>query len=58
MNASVTTGIRELSAQELDQVTGGLNYNLSQNGEAMAIGAIVGTMVASVVLGFFEWLFG
>jgi hypothetical protein len=58
MNVQETTGIRELTAQELDHVTGGLSYNLSQNGEMIAFGAIVGTMIMTAVGGLLEWLFG
>src|SRR5262249_5900805 len=56
MNAYVTTGIRDLTAQELDQVTGGLRANDEQlEGLVWAsIGAVIGLGIA----GFFDWLFG
>jgi hypothetical protein len=58
MNASATTGSRELSAQELDQVTGGLNYNVSENGEYAISFVLIGAMVGSVVGALWDWLFG
>jgi lactobin A/cerein 7B family class IIb bacteriocin len=57
MNAHVTTGIRELTAQELDQVSGGL-YNLSGDAQAGFDAAIVFTVAVTAVVGFFSWLFG
>jgi hypothetical protein len=59
MNASVTTGVRELSAQELDQVTGGLGVATGMSdGEfwfAVGIGA---SFIASGITALFDWLFG
>ena len=58
MNTSATTAIRELNAQELDQVTGGINYNLSEEGGLAATAAIFTAMFAIAVGGLLEWLFG
>jgi hypothetical protein len=56
MNVHATTGIRELTAQELDQVTGGLIYNPSTGqlvfdivSISVAVGGILGALV--------NWLF-
>jgi hypothetical protein len=58
MNATATTAIRELNAQELDQVTGGINYNISEYQQGMFSAVLIGVAVGSVIAGFFEWLFG
>jgi len=55
MNVQETTGIRELTAQELDQVNGGVIF------EVAAIGFMTVSMVATVgcMLGALaDWLFG
>jgi len=50
MNANVTTGIRELTAQELDQVNGGLIFEA-------AVVAFMAFSAVEGILGFFDWLF-
>jgi bacteriocin-like protein len=50
MNANVTTGIRELTTQELDQVNGGLIFEV-------AVVAFMALCATEGVLGFFDWLF-
>jgi lactobin A/cerein 7B family class IIb bacteriocin len=50
MNANVTTGIRELTAQELDQVNGGLVFEV-------AVVAFMAWSVVSGLAGFLDWLF-
>jgi hypothetical protein len=59
MNASVTAGSRELSAQELDQVTGGapLTHGMS-GGEVFFAAGIIGSVVAGAITCLFDWLFG
>jgi lactobin A/cerein 7B family class IIb bacteriocin len=55
MNANETIGIRELTAQELDEVNGGIIF------EAFAIGllAIGGCGSVGGMLGYLaDWLFG
>jgi hypothetical protein len=56
MNAHATTGIRELTAQELDQVTGG--YINSQETEAWVFSITVAVGILTSVGAFLEWLFG
>jgi bacteriocin-like protein len=56
MNAHVTAGVRELSAEELDQVTGGYNRTYDETvGVAVAICSAV---IATAVCGLLDWLFG
>ena len=50
MNANVTTGIRELTAQELDQVNGGLLLEA-------AVVAFMAWSAVSGLAGFLDWLF-
>jgi hypothetical protein len=59
MNAHATTAIRELTAQELDQVTGGapLTHGMSV-GEVFFAGGIIGSVVAGAITCLFDWLFG
>jgi hypothetical protein len=56
MNANETTGIRELTAQELDEVTGGstMEYNWFESTRL----AISITAIGGAVLGLIDWLFG
>ena len=56
MNAQETTGIRELTAQEVDHVTGGTNYYNQTLG--LAIGVAVGTVLSVVGGAIWNWLFG
>jgi hypothetical protein len=62
MNANVTTGIRELTAQELDQVTGGTSLiEGMSNGEAMTFGFVISGLIAGAAYGLgclIDWLFG
>jgi hypothetical protein len=64
MNANATTGIRELTAQELDQVTGGeISTAGWQTGWGIAAaGAFVGGVIISVggaaIGALLDWLFG
>jgi hypothetical protein len=56
MNAHVTTGIRELTAQELDRVTGGFaSENDYFEAARLSISIIA---IGSAVLGLIDWLFG
>jgi hypothetical protein len=57
MNAHVTTGIRELTAQELDQVTGGLKAN-DPEVEWALIGVTIGTAFITGAVALWDWLFG
>jgi hypothetical protein len=59
MNAYGTTAIRELTAQELDQVTGGapLTHGMS-GGEVFFAAGIIGSVVAGAITCLFDWLFG
>jgi hypothetical protein len=55
MNANVTTGTRELTAQELDQVTGGF---LPENrAEGFVFGLTIGTAFITGVGAVLDWLF-
>jgi lactobin A/cerein 7B family class IIb bacteriocin len=51
MNVHATTAIRELTAEELDQVNGGVFL------ESLVISWMVGSAVLGVA-GFIDWLFG
>ena len=54
MNVQETTGIRELTAQEVDHVTGGTNYYNQTLGLTIGVGlGIVGTAISA----FLGWLF-
>jgi hypothetical protein len=59
MNATATTEIRELTAQELDQVTGARVFTGGETpGELAAVAAIC-TYICTVAVGcLLEWLFG
>jgi hypothetical protein len=52
-----TAGMRELTAEELDQVTGGLAAN-SQEVEWVLIGVTLGTLFITGVTALWDWLFG
>jgi hypothetical protein len=53
MNVQETTGIRDLTAQELDQVNGGTGYDATLG---LAIGVGIG-IVGALIGGFLGWLF-
>jgi hypothetical protein len=56
MNAHVTTGIRELTAQELGEVTGGARSDFDTTAAVFA--GILTVTVGTVVGLFLDWLFG
>jgi hypothetical protein len=57
MNAYVTTEIRELTAQELDQVTGGRGAEMDST--ELAFASFIGAWAISTALCcLIEWLFG
>jgi hypothetical protein len=56
MNAYVTTGIRELTAQELDQVTGGRGAEMDQT-EMIAAGLTIGWLIGTAIGSLLSWLF-
>jgi hypothetical protein len=56
MNAYATTEIRELTAQEVDQVTGGRMTDMTQ-GEAVFAVTIVGLAIGTALASIFSWLF-
>jgi hypothetical protein len=57
MNANVTTGIRELTAQELDQVTGGRGAEM--DGAEIFMSHFIGTLfIAGVVGALWNLIFG
>ena len=58
MTAHATTAIRELGGEELDQVTGGLNYNPSETTFWMISAGVIGAMFTTALAGLLEWLFG
>jgi len=60
MNANATTAIRELSAQELDQVTGGITHTAGEMDTTTLyfVTAFAGAAIGSLLAGFFDWLFG
>jgi hypothetical protein len=55
MNANVTTGIRELSAQELDQVTGGRAEEPMEHAASLFIGTL---FIGGLVCALWDWIFG
>ena len=55
MNVQETTGIRELSVEELDLVSGG---EFGMDWGATARLAFNVTVIGSAVLGLIDWLFG
>jgi bacteriocin-like protein len=57
MNAHARAGMRELTAEELDQVTGGLAAN-SPEVEWVLIGVTLGTLFITGVTALWDWLFG
>jgi hypothetical protein len=59
MDVNATTGIRELTAQELDQVTGGASWSEGMTGgEWGFIISVGGAVLYGAVAGLLEWLFG
>jgi hypothetical protein len=56
MNAHVATGIRELTAQELDQVTGGRGAEMDA-AEVFAFTFTVGSLAMAALSCLFDWLF-
>jgi hypothetical protein len=54
MNAQQTTAIRELTAQELDEVTGGISF---ENGVILFMSASLGGALVGAIGHIFEWLF-
>ena len=59
MNANATTGISELTAQELDQVTGGASWSQGMSdGEFAFVIGLGAAMVYGAFVGLWDWLFG
>jgi hypothetical protein len=58
MNVQETTGIRELSARELDHVTGGQISGPQSGFEAAVLGAVIGGWIAVAAGTLLDWLFG
>ena len=59
MNVQETTGIRELAARELDQVTGGRMGDDTIFGDGGAIGAAgFGAVIGLMLGGLIDWIFG
>ena len=57
MNVQETTGIRELTVEELDHVTGGFTYGMT-NGEAGFLTGVFTFVVGGAIMGLLDWLFG
>lgn len=61
MTTHATTAIRELSAQELDQVTGGSSFtegmSPAEQGMALFTLSILGACVCTAVAALIDWLF-
>jgi hypothetical protein len=57
MNAHVGTGIRELTAQELDQVTGGRGAEMDAV-EFLVFSVTMGGLVGSAICWLWDTLFG
>ena len=61
MNANEMTAIRELTVQELDQVTGGATISAGDTGDGLLVWASLSVMVGcAAALGnaLWDWLFG
>jgi hypothetical protein len=58
MNAHATTGLRELTARELDQVAGGVTYQEGLYAAQLGIFFAVSGVIGAAVGAFFDWLFG
>jgi hypothetical protein len=56
MNTNATTEIRELTAQELDQVTGGA-ADMDQY-EAGVFAGVMTALIGGAIVGLLDWLFG
>jgi hypothetical protein len=56
MSVQQTTGIRELSGQELDQVTGGLSYDRFESAWVVGVSAILAGAVIGVAARIWSWL--
>ena len=53
-----TTGIRELTAREVDDVNGGQISGPSSGFDAFVLGGIIGGWIAIAAVSFLDWLFG
>jgi hypothetical protein len=58
MNGYVTTGTRELTAQEFDQVTGGFSRDASYEAGAVFLSVSLVAAVGGAIGSFLDWLFG
>ena len=58
MNVQEATGIRELTAREVDYVTGGQISGPSSGFDAAVLGGIIGGWIGVAALSFLDWLFG
>ena len=59
MNVQETTGIRELTVEELDHVTGGQSFTYGMtNGEAGFLAGVFTFVVGGAIMGLLDWLFG
>jgi hypothetical protein len=58
MNAYATTAIRELTAQELDQVTGGRYVTDGMDQAELIMSALtIGTVIGGLLGAIFSWIF-
>jgi hypothetical protein len=58
MNAHATTGIRELTAQELNEVTGGWSRDTSYDAGAVFLTSSIAIAVVTGFATLWDWLFG
>jgi hypothetical protein len=58
MNVQEATGIRELTARELDHITGGQISGPQSGFEAFALTVIIGGWIGIAAASLFDWLFG
>ncbi len=56
MSVQQTTGIRELSAHELDQVTGGMSFDTFQSIWMVSVGMAAAVTVGAALGRLWDWL--
>jgi hypothetical protein len=57
MNAQQTTGVRELTAQELDQVTGGMSADTWEFTWIVGASAMAAATISAVIGTILDWIF-
>jgi hypothetical protein len=57
VNAQEATGIRELTAQEIDHVTGGVVTSSSEPWAVMTFVGVVGGLVGTALGALIDWIF-